>query len=67
MVIHAFNNIDSKKKVLVTTEKDIVRIESEMMKLALSDLPLFYLPISINFSSEKDSFDQLILDYVRKN
>ncbi len=49
-------------KIILTTEKDYVRLKSYDY---LSD-KLFYLPINVEIEN-KEKFNQLILDYVRKN
>jgi tetraacyldisaccharide 4'-kinase len=64
----AFNSLKSETRYLFTTEKDAVRLReiiniAEPMKSAF-----YYIPIGINFLNEdKDEFDNLIIDYVRKN
>lgn len=57
-----------RKKVLVTTEKDAVRLLSTNLLSLLGDVPLCYIPIRVRFHNEdgKD-FDQMILDYVEQN
>jgi tetraacyldisaccharide 4'-kinase len=46
-------------KIIVTTEKDYVRLNGE-----LSNCKLFYLPIKSNFISGKDKFDEAIMNYL---
>jgi tetraacyldisaccharide 4'-kinase len=64
----AYNNLKSKSRYLITTEKDSVRFReftniAEPIKSAF-----YYIPIGISFLNEdKDEFDNLIIDYVRKN
>lgn len=64
----AFENLKSPLKYLITTEKDAVRLReftniAEPLKEAL-----FYIPIGIHFlNDDKDEFDNMIVDYVRKN
>jgi tetraacyldisaccharide 4'-kinase len=64
----AYGNLKSKNKFLITTEKDSVRFReftniAEPIKSAF-----YYIPIGISFLNEdKEEFDNLILDYVRKN
>ena len=64
----AFNNLKSARRYLFTTEKDAVRLGefiniAEPMKSAF-----YYIPIGIRFLNEdKNEFDNLIIDYVRKN
>ena len=46
-------------KIIVTTEKDYVRLKD-----SLPEEQLFYLPIQSNFLSKKEQFDQTILNFV---
>lgn len=46
-------------KIIVTTEKDFVRLNAKILKEQL-----FYLPIKSEFVDNKDAFDQTILNYV---
>ena len=63
-----FNEIKASSKFIMTTEKDAVRLREfpdieEPVKSAM-----FYVPVGITFlNDDKDEFDNLILDYVRKN
>jgi tetraacyldisaccharide 4'-kinase len=70
-VRESFNNIASANKVIITTEKDAVRIESQELKEILKELPVYYIPIITDFLPEdKETFNKLIIDYVtnaRKN
>jgi tetraacyldisaccharide 4'-kinase len=64
----AYNNLKSATRYIFTTEKDAVRLReftniAEPIKSAF-----FYIPIGIHFlNNDKDEFDNLIIDYVRKN
>lgn len=67
-IVSAFNNLKSEARCLFTTEKDAVRLReftnfAEPIKSAF-----YYIPIGIHFlNDDKDEFDNLIIDYVRKN
>ena len=52
-----FNKLKSDKKLILTTEKDYVRIFDKFEKL-------HYLPIKTKFINHKTDFDNLILEYV---
>jgi tetraacyldisaccharide 4'-kinase len=67
--IHArFEDLPTKKKIIITTEKDMMRLKNPEMSNFLRNLPLFYLPIEINLhEKDKQTFDKLILDYVGQN
>ncbi len=70
-----FDNIASANKILLTTEKDAMRLKTPELSEALNHMPLFYMPIEIKFHEKdarsKDSggedFNKQILDYVRTN
>ena len=55
-------------KFILTTEKDLRRIEGTPGVKKLLDAPLYYLPVGMKWDAmEKRAFDLKILDYVRKN
>lgn len=65
-----FDEILSPQKVLITTEKDAMRLKDERLSPLLEGFPVFYLPIHIKIHNNPEGeqpFDELILDYVRKN
>ena len=67
-VAQIFNNIATRNKIIVTTEKDRMRFEEANLINLLKDLPIYYAPIQFEFHKDcKNEFDQQILDYVRKN
>ena len=64
-----FNKIEESKKIIITTEKDYIRlIDSEYIEI-LKDLPIYYIPIEIDFldQEQKKVFNKQIVDYVKKN
>lgn len=57
-----------KKKMIVTTEKDIARLMLPEIKEKLINLPVFYVPISIGFHNDKMfNLENKIIEYVREN
>jgi len=63
-----FNDLPTPKKVLVTTEKDVMRLKTPELGTNLKNLPLFYVPMEIDFhGADKQNFDNEILTYVEKN
>ncbi|WP_293873530.1 tetraacyldisaccharide 4'-kinase, partial [Flavobacterium sp.] len=63
---HYFSESDVKtiknkanEKIIITTEKDFVRLNSKILKKQL-----FYLPIKSQFVKDQETFNQIILDYV---
>jgi tetraacyldisaccharide 4'-kinase len=67
-IVDVFDNLLSKNKIIVTTEKDAMRlIRPEFLKL-LKHFPVFYVPIEIAFHKEgRKEFNKQILDYVKEN
>lgn len=67
-ITSAYNDLSASAKYIMTTEKDAMRLREfsnieEPVKSAL-----FYVPVGISFlNDDKDEFDNLIVDYVRKN
>ena len=49
----------AKAKIIVTTEKDFVRLDAKILTTQL-----YYLPIKSKFVSNPETFDQIILNYV---
>lgn len=63
-----FDALPTRKKVIFTTEKDLMRIKTPELSNFVKRLPLFYLPITVEFhGDDKSRFDQTILNYVEKN
>ena len=67
-VLEKFESLNSKRKIIITTEKDSVRLKDK------SDLPeefkkvLYYLPIKVKFlGNEEKVFHKRILSYVGEN
>lgn len=63
-----FDALDSVEKIMITTEKDLVRIMSIAEKPKDFIENLYYIPIEIKFLDKtKDSFNKRILNYVTEN
>ncbi len=56
-----FDRIQTKIKIVLTTEKDYVRLYPRLNE------SIYFLPIETAFISNEKDFNKLILDYVRKN
>jgi tetraacyldisaccharide 4'-kinase len=66
-LVRAFNKLESGDNVVITTEKDSLRLLSVEFKEQLSGIPVFYLPIETYFNEpEKTSFNNLIIEYASK-
>jgi tetraacyldisaccharide 4'-kinase len=63
-ITEKFGTFTTSKKMVLTTEKDYAR----MMHIeALTALPVYCLPIEVEFLEKKEQFDELIKTYVRTN
>jgi tetraacyldisaccharide 4'-kinase len=63
-----FDDLPSQKKIILTTEKDIMRLKTPELSTFLKNLPLFYLPIEVEFhGSDKQTFNNKIISYVETN
>lgn len=62
-----FDAIASSHKVLITTEKDAVRLINHPDIGILEGIPACYIPISIKFVEHEKKLTRQLLDYVRKN
>ena len=57
-----FNNIASANKIILTTEKDAMRLKNLEFSNILKTLPLFYIPIEIEFhDKDKNEFNEQVL------
>lgn len=63
-----FVDLFGNNKLIITTEKDIMRLSLPEIKEQIEELPIFYLPIEVCFhGNDKEEFDNKILKYVRAN
>lgn len=63
-----FDNLYTPLKVVVTTEKDLRRLEHSQQLELLQDMPFYYLPIRFLFhKKQQPSFDEMVLEYINKN
>jgi tetraacyldisaccharide 4'-kinase len=66
-VIHRkFDTFASKEMAIVTTEKDLVKIEGLLTENDRQTYPWYVLPISVKMENE-EAFNSIIKDYVRSN
>ena len=65
---HQFQQLPEGKRMIVTTEKDAVRLESHPQLPETIKPYIYVLPIEIAFlQDQQEMFNKYILDYVRKN
>ncbi|CAN5555694.1 tetraacyldisaccharide 4'-kinase [soil metagenome] len=67
-ITETFNNIANANKIIVTTEKDAMRLRNPELDEATRALPIFYLPVQVQFHhQDKEQFDNIVLNYARQN
>lgn len=68
LVSEKFNSIVSENKIILTTEKDAMRLKSVKNSPILQELHILYIPIEIEFhNKDKEGFNEQLLHYVRAN
>jgi len=65
LIINRFNSMSEPSKAIVTTEKDAVRMLTPEVRQKLKNLPLFFIPIKVNFFEDQE-FDKTIMDFFTK-
>jgi tetraacyldisaccharide 4'-kinase len=63
-----FENLSGNSKIILTTEKDAMRLMSMNSFSVTAHSSMYYIPIEVRFLNEgKEHFDNQIISYVRKN
>lgn len=63
-IIDVFQKRDTHRKIILTTEKDMVRLEPFAQKLKELNIPIFVLPISVKFVDGQNEFLDVIKSYL---
>lgn len=63
----ALDSIEGGNKIVVTTEKDAMRLKDTDLQDVVNTLPLFVLPIEVDFKDKEQEFNETIINYVRTN
>lgn len=68
LIKNTFTDVYTRNKILVTTEKDAMRLVKSEYIRELNDLPVFYVPIQIKLHGlDQSNFSNQIKKYVREN
>lgn len=69
VILDGYDSVIGKNKIIVTTEKDLMRLTNSSLINRFDNVPLFTIPIEVRFNDEKEeeTFKYLILNYVGKN
>jgi tetraacyldisaccharide 4'-kinase len=59
--------IEGGNKIVVTTEKDAMRLKGTDLEDITNSLPLYVLPVEVDFKDKTQEFNDIILNYVRTN
>jgi tetraacyldisaccharide 4'-kinase len=61
-----FKFLPTKRKIIVTTEKDAKRLQNPVAEAILGELPIFYAPINFEFHpADKMQFDEAVLTAIK--
>jgi tetraacyldisaccharide 4'-kinase len=63
----SYDAIEGGNKIIITTEKDAMRLRGTDLEDTANTLPLYVLPIEIDFKDKTQEFNQLIINYARTN
>lgn len=64
-ILSLYKNMETDYTIIITTEKDAMRLNSYSAQL--KDLPIFVLPIEVDFKGKAEEFNEKILSYVNRN
>jgi tetraacyldisaccharide 4'-kinase len=62
-----YHSFSGGNKILVTTEKDLMRLRNQPVWDLAKSLNIYILPVEVSFGDKENEFNQLILKYVRTN
>ncbi len=62
-----YETFEGGNKLIVTTEKDLMRLKEPEIWLIAERMNIFVLPVEVTFKDKTEEFNQIILKYVRTN
>ncbi len=63
---HDYTSLIGENKIIITTEKDAMRLLHPKFENSISEIPIYYLPIESDIhDKDKEWFDNKVKDYVR--
>jgi tetraacyldisaccharide 4'-kinase len=64
----SYEDLFTRRKVIITTEKDAMRLQSNNLLSLLEGIPIAYIPVRVKFhNTDQEKFDRIILNYVEKD
>jgi tetraacyldisaccharide 4'-kinase len=64
-IIQAFKEIPGDNKIILTTEKDTVKLRGDSFKKIFSAYPVFYIPVEVYFLKDKQIFDDMVIQAIK--
>lgn len=66
-IAEKFDATFSGTKAIVTTEKDTMRLRSEGLKNIIENIPVYYVPIEVDFhQQDKEKFDAFVMEFMKR-
>jgi tetraacyldisaccharide 4'-kinase len=62
-----YKSFEGGNKILVTTEKDLMRLKNESVREMALRMNIYILPVEVTFKEKEKEFNDLVLKYVRTN
>ena len=62
-----YDSFEGSNKILVTTEKDFMRLKNEDIWNIAKRMNIYILPVEVTFKDKEEEINELILKYVRSN
>lgn len=66
-IIREFEGLKGTDKIILTTQKDAMRLHMPGITEILGDFPVYYIPVKVEFhGKDKEDFEEQIINYVRR-
>jgi tetraacyldisaccharide 4'-kinase len=62
-----YEQINKTYKIIITTEKDLMRLKNSNIWPIVKNMNMFVLPVEVSFKDKEEEFNQIILKYARTN
>lgn len=64
-IIEKFDQVSTDNAILLTTEKDMVRLLDDEFKEIFGDRPIYYIPIEVVFLQNGAVFDEMVMNSIK--
>ncbi|HNO71331.1 MAG TPA: tetraacyldisaccharide 4'-kinase, partial [Bacteroidia bacterium] len=66
-LVEVFKGVKGENKIILTTEKDAMRLDKKGIVEILDKLPIYYIPIEMTFDEhEKKIFDDFVIEFIHR-